>query len=333
MDTISLYYFTEAAKDLNFTQTANRLFLSQQNLSSHIARLESKCGCKLFQRKPKVQLTYEGELFLAYAKEAVASESNILLCAEGRWRTRIPGGCTSESLRPGPPFSSQRFCGTLPKPIPASASGSPTGPLTCRSGSWRTTLWISAWGCFSPRIRSCRRPHLLTDGLYLCMSDGLLRTYAPDRAEDLLHTGQDGITMAEFPGLPVALPSDGIPLSRVILSCYEETGVAPNVLLNTAYPQIFRALYFQGTAAFFATGMILSDHLRNRPAGVPPLHAFPLLLNWDFIKREITLLTNRHRYLSKPAQHFISLTQAFFAAIELERIWLPDTKLNISGLN
>ena len=147
------------------------------------------------------------------------------------------------------------------------------------------------------------------------------------------HTGQDGITMAEFPGLPVALPSDGIPLSRVILSCYEETGVAPNVLLNTAYPQIFRALYFQGTAAFFATGMILSDHLRNRPAGVPPLHAFPLLLNGDFIKREITLLTNRHRYLSKPAQHFISLTQAFFAAIELERIWLPDTKLNISGLN
>ena len=61
LDTISLYYFTEAAKDLNFTQTANRLFLSQQNLSSHIARLESKCGCKLFQRKPKVQLTYEGE--------------------------------------------------------------------------------------------------------------------------------------------------------------------------------------------------------------------------------------------------------------------------------
>jgi len=44
VDTISLYYFTEAAKDLNFTQTASRLFLSQQNLSSHIARLESKCG-------------------------------------------------------------------------------------------------------------------------------------------------------------------------------------------------------------------------------------------------------------------------------------------------
>ena len=44
MDTISLYYFTEAAKDLNFTQTANRLFLSQQSLSNHISRLENHFG-------------------------------------------------------------------------------------------------------------------------------------------------------------------------------------------------------------------------------------------------------------------------------------------------
>ena len=78
MDTASLYYFTEAAKDLNFTQTANRLFLSQQNLSNHIARMETLLDCKLFQRKPKLELTYEGELFLSYAKEAVVSEGNII---------------------------------------------------------------------------------------------------------------------------------------------------------------------------------------------------------------------------------------------------------------
>ena len=61
-------------------------------------------------------------------------------------------------------------------------------------------------GVFQSQNPELQATHLLTDGLYLCMSDGLLRTYAPDRAEDLLHTGQDGITMAEFPGLPVALP-------------------------------------------------------------------------------------------------------------------------------
>ena len=46
----------------------------------------------------------------------------------------------------------------------------------------------------------------------------------------------------------------------------EEAGLAPHAVLTTAYPQMFRSLYFQGTAAFFATGMILNDHLRNRPA-------------------------------------------------------------------
>ena len=104
----------------------------------------------------------------------------------------------------------------------------------------------------------------------------------------------------------------------MILSCYEEAGITPNVILTTAYPQMFRTLYYQGTAAFFGTGMILKDLLRSRPAGVPPLRAFPLLLNGGFIKREISLLTNRHRYLSKPAKHFITLTQSLFAELELE---------------
>ena len=40
MDLISLYYFSELAKDLHMTRTANRLFISQQTLSNHIKRLE-----------------------------------------------------------------------------------------------------------------------------------------------------------------------------------------------------------------------------------------------------------------------------------------------------
>lgn len=323
MDTISLYYFTEAAKDLNFTQTANRLFLSQQNLSSHIARLESKCGCKLFQRKPKVQLTYEGELFLAYAKEAVASEGNILsvlkaVADEDSGRLHI--GVSTPRAAIFIPEVLRDFTKTYPG-VSVRISDRPSYLQERQLADNAMDFCVGVFQSQNPELQAT---HLLTDGLYLCMSDSLFRAYAQDRAEALLSAARDGITMAEFSGLPVALPSDGIPLSRVILSCYEEAGVAPNVLLNTAYPQMFRALYFQGTAAFFATGMILSDHLRNRPAGVPPLHAFPLLLNGDFIKREITLLTNRHRYLSKPAKHFISLTQAFFAAIELERAGFED---------
>lgn len=44
MNLQSLYYFSELAKTLHMTQTAERLFISQQNLSNHIQRLENYYG-------------------------------------------------------------------------------------------------------------------------------------------------------------------------------------------------------------------------------------------------------------------------------------------------
>lgn len=60
MNLQSLYYFSELAKTLHMTQTAERSFISQQNLSNHIQRLENYYGVKLFERKPRLQLTYAG---------------------------------------------------------------------------------------------------------------------------------------------------------------------------------------------------------------------------------------------------------------------------------
>ncbi len=51
MDLTSLYYFSELAKDLHMTRTANRLFISQQTLSNHIQRLEKYYGTKLLYSK------------------------------------------------------------------------------------------------------------------------------------------------------------------------------------------------------------------------------------------------------------------------------------------
>ena len=49
MNLISYYYFIEIAKDLHITRTAERLFISQQNLSNHLARLESHYGIELLK--------------------------------------------------------------------------------------------------------------------------------------------------------------------------------------------------------------------------------------------------------------------------------------------
>jgi Transcriptional regulator len=59
--------FIEAAKCLNFTKAAEKLYISQPALSKNIASLEDECGMKLFYRNKKlgsVQLTPAGAVML-----------------------------------------------------------------------------------------------------------------------------------------------------------------------------------------------------------------------------------------------------------------------------
>lgn len=69
MNFSSMEYFIILSKELNFTRAAEKLHLTQQSLSAHIAGLEKELGCKLLTRTPKLELTYGGRVFLQYAQE------------------------------------------------------------------------------------------------------------------------------------------------------------------------------------------------------------------------------------------------------------------------
>ena len=77
MDMVSLYYFSEVAKDLNITRTANRLFISQQTLSNHIHRLEEYYNAQLLHRKPSLSLTLAGEFVLGFAEVMNKEHTNL----------------------------------------------------------------------------------------------------------------------------------------------------------------------------------------------------------------------------------------------------------------
>ena len=77
MNLRSLEYFLAAAEELNFTRAAERLFITQQALSSHIKRLEEEYSVTLFQRKPALHLTLEGEQMVLYARHILDSEAKM----------------------------------------------------------------------------------------------------------------------------------------------------------------------------------------------------------------------------------------------------------------
>lgn len=78
MNYTSLRYFLVVAEELNITRAAQRLFISQQSLSEHIARLESEYGVKLFERTPRLRLTYAGSCMQQAAEQAVDLEKQLI---------------------------------------------------------------------------------------------------------------------------------------------------------------------------------------------------------------------------------------------------------------
>lgn len=69
MNFSSMEYFIVLSKELNFTRAAEKLHLTQQSLSAHIAGLEKELGCRLLVRSPHLELTYGGRVFLQYAQD------------------------------------------------------------------------------------------------------------------------------------------------------------------------------------------------------------------------------------------------------------------------
>ncbi|MBR0404794.1 MAG: LysR family transcriptional regulator [Eggerthellaceae bacterium] len=67
MNFASLEYFETLAQERSFTKASERLHITQQSLSSHIAKLEKELGCQLVVRHVPLELTYAGEVFLNYA--------------------------------------------------------------------------------------------------------------------------------------------------------------------------------------------------------------------------------------------------------------------------
>ena len=69
MNFSSMEYFSVLAQERNFTRASERLHITQQSLSSHIAGMEKELGCQLIVRHIPLELTYAGEVLLRYAAD------------------------------------------------------------------------------------------------------------------------------------------------------------------------------------------------------------------------------------------------------------------------
>jgi DNA-binding transcriptional LysR family regulator len=74
-----LRYFIAVAEERSFTRAAERLWIAQPGLSTHVRRLETELGVRLLDRHARgVEVTDAGRRFLARARVAVAAADRAL---------------------------------------------------------------------------------------------------------------------------------------------------------------------------------------------------------------------------------------------------------------
>ena len=78
MNLMHLKYVVEIYKTKSFIKAAENLYMGQPNLSRAIKELEQDLGIKIFNRTKKgVEVTYDGEEFIQYAKKILGDVEEI----------------------------------------------------------------------------------------------------------------------------------------------------------------------------------------------------------------------------------------------------------------
>lgn len=304
METNSLHYFQEAAKDLNFTQTAKRLFISQQNLSNHIARLEEYYGVRLFERKPRLALTYSGEVLLAYAATFKLEEDNlknVLSDIKEKERGTLRIGCSPSRTSLAMPRLAELFAQKYPN-VELHFYYHHTAQLT--------EMLLSGELDFSISVDKLRHPSLINtplfhDTIYLMVSRDLLAKYFDGDIDALIEKAKDGVDLKDF----ISLPFVNIRSTSIVKDCFESSGCKPNFIITTSYPQFSLPNFYENIAASIITSTIYL-HIRDFLPGT--ICFFPVNLSETMPLHDIAFTRNKRKYLSKYGQYFLDVTVDYF---------------------
>lgn len=304
MDTRSLLYFCEATKDLNFTRTASRLFISQQDLSNHIARLEKEFSCRLFERKPRLALTYSGQCLLEFAQQYRLDEDNVralLSDIKEKAEGSLSIGCSLFRTSIAMPALAQKYHEMYPH-VRLQFYSRHSDELMNLLLSGRLDFTISIDRFHHPLIES---EVLFEDSLYLMVSRQLLRQYYGEDYAKLLPAPNELARLASFSDLPFL----NILSVRLIDDIFRCSGITPNYLISVSHPPLSRAALFEGIAASIVTKTI---YLHLKGTLPEDILFIPLLAPPTMDLHPISFIRNTKKHASKLSRAFHALAISYF---------------------
>lgn len=312
----NLEYFLTTAEEVSITRAAERLHLSQQALSNHIARLEEELGCRLFTRKPNLELTYSGKCFQKAAARMLDIQRQTAIVIGD-----INGNRRGE-LRIG--VSHTRGQAILPLLLPDFRRAYPLADLSVEEGSTKELEADLERGVidvligFAPfLLESAETMELSREHLHLIAPKCLLDEAFGDRADEVRAAYREDHDVTVFRDLPFVLLKKGDRIRALVDAEFRRRGIEPEICLETRNIQTAFALAAEGMGLTVCPTMYLNS--RYTISGQADSYTRNKVDIFPFFDRGstdvIAIGYNRDRYLSQIAKDFIDMSVEKFRAL------------------
>ena len=309
MNLKSLEYFIEVAKDLNMTSAAQRLYISQQALSSQIQKLEQYYGVILFERQPKLQLTYAGQQLLEGATQLIQdsiaitnSLSEISSKRSGILRVGIPAYRASDCL----PLILPEFTRRWPN-VSIHLVEAPSVKMLemLRDGALDVCIITPTSAEIQDFDDEIDFTFLMDDSTYLICSDELLRRSFGTAFEKVKKDALQGTDLLGFENMPFLLHKTPMRLRKIADECFNRAGYKPKVCIETSNTELMISLYPCHLGAFFCR----SSRVDTIKQAYSDCNAFPVQSHKALDTTTVYFARRKSLHVPKHILDFERLTQ------------------------
>ena len=241
----NLQYFLRAAEEKNITRAAQKLYISQQSLSGHIAKLEEELGVSLFNRGGELTLTYAGERLYLLAQRICSLEQEILR-ETGEISDRRRG-----RLRLGISYTCGRAI--LPRLLPDFRAGHPLVEISLMEGNHQQlNEWLAAGeldvvlGYAPIDVPGALVYPLLQERLFLASPRAITEGVFGPRSEAIRRESWRGFDIRALGGCPFILLKSGNRIRTLFDDYLRKKDFLPEIVLETENIETAFALAEQG---------------------------------------------------------------------------------------
>ena len=301
------HYFLVLSETLNISKAAEKLYISHQCLSRYLKNLEDECGLTLFERKPKLTLTYAGQILQESLREIQRVEQNAVK-ALSELKTGETGlvrlGITEGRLRIFLPNLLKSYREMFPN-VTLQAVSAPTVSMLEQLMENKLDLILGSTPGYFPG--NLDYVTVVEEDLYLVVSDNLLRQYFPNKFPACKKTFLSGADLKLFQEMPFCAASKGYNSRNMIDDFLQKTNAALNIVYEANQPDLLHLMTAQDYAASFSLSMYLPNiQVINRTAPSDnQLNIFPI--KGLKTKNSIFLVSQKGKYFPGYTKELIQL--------------------------